>query len=93
MIAASDSPIEPVRVSSSTMRTREQWRDGEERVAIERSEGAEIEHRRLDAVGGEALGHSQGGVHVRAVRDDRQILAGAAERGLAEWDGGGRLVG
>ena len=50
MMAASDSPMPPVRESSWTISTRPVWRATREHgVAIERREPAQIEHARLDA--------------------------------------------
>ncbi len=61
-------------------------RAGEHRLAIERRERSQVEHARLDAVGGEPLGDTQRGVHVGAVRDDREIVRrrAGAPRGRSE---------
>ena len=59
-------------------------REREHRRAVERRERAQIEHAGLDAVGGEPLGDTQRGVDVGAVRNDREIVAGAPERGAAD---------
>ena len=59
-------------------------RDGEHGVAVERRERPQVEHRGLDAVGRERLGDAQRDVDVRAVGDDREIVAGAPQRGLAD---------
>ena len=84
----------PVRESSCTMSTRWQWRATASSAS--RSSGtrrAQIEHARLDAVGGQTLGDAQRDVDVGAVRDDREVVAGAAQRGAAERNRGGRRVG
>ena len=61
-------------------------RDGEERLAVERGEAAQVEHGGLDAVLRELLGDAHRDVHVRAVGDDREIGARPPQRGLADRD-------
>ena len=66
----------PVRESSWTMSTRLQWRaQASTARAIERRERAQVEHAGLDAVGRQPLRDAQRGVHVGAVRNDRQVVA------------------
>ena len=85
MIAARLSPMPPVRESSWTMRTlMAAAGQREDRGAIERRQRAQVEDARLDAVGGQRVGDAQRDVHVRAVRDDRQVVARSAKRRLAE---------
>ena len=55
-------------------------RHGEDRRLVERRERPQVEHRRADAVRLEALGDFQRGVDVGAVADDRQVIAGTAQR-------------
>ena len=58
--------------------------DAEDGVAVERRERAQVEHRRLDAVGGQPLGDAHRDVDVGAVGDDREVIAGAAQRRAAD---------
>ncbi len=54
-------------------------RDREHGVEIERREPAQIEDGRFDARRGQALGDAEAHVNVRAVRDERQMVARAPE--------------
>ena len=67
-------------------------RDARSGVAIERHERAQVEDARLDAVRRQPFGDAQRHMHVGAVRHDREIVARAAERGLAERDRFGRFI-
>src|SRR5262249_8075035 len=68
-------------------------REREEGRAIQRDERPEIQDRGLDAVFRELLGRARRDVNVGAVRDDREILALAPERGLSERHRRGRFGG
>ncbi len=60
---------------------------------IERGEPAQVEYRGFDAIGRQPLGHAHRGVHVGAVRHDRQAIARASKRGAADRSRRRRLGG
>jgi hypothetical protein len=67
-------------------------RQREHRAAIHRDEAAQVEHARLDPVLGEPLGDAQADVDERAVGNDREVIAAAAQRRTAERDRRRRFV-
>ena len=58
-------------------------RDGKDSVFVERCQRSQVEHAGFDTVAGELLGDTHRDVHVCAIRDDCQVVSGAAQRRLA----------
>src|SRR5262249_46813922 len=58
----------------------------QDRLAVERRQGAEIDHFGLHAFHFQVLGGLERGVHHRAERQDRQVLAFALHRRLPDRD-------
>ncbi len=60
---------------------------------VERDERPEVQHAGLDTVSGKPVRNAKRRVHVGTVRQDREVVTGPAQRGLAQRDGSGRVVG
>ena len=68
------------------------FNERQNRVPIEGHQRTEIENRRLMAVCGQTLGNTHRHVHVRAVRNDREVAPLAPQGGAADGDGIRRVV-
>ncbi|MCY1554140.1 hypothetical protein D9M68_906930 [compost metagenome] len=58
----------------------------EEGFAVQRRDGAQVDHFRRDTVGGELLGHRVAVQDTPAVADQGDIAAFADDVGLAQWN-------